>query len=112
MPIFIPISCLKINPEVICPQSGAGDRWGVPGQDRRWCHTGRRETAPPGTCTPVQGARPSRCGERKRFRGLNAKNAVTEGDACSFWLFGVKGAPLPARYLADLFFRHQRRIKF
>lgn len=40
MPIFIPVSCLKINPQVICPQSEVGDRWGVLGQRRRWCQAG------------------------------------------------------------------------
>lgn len=35
----------------------------------------------------------------------------TGGDACGFWLFGVKDALFP-HYQTDLSFRHQCRIKF
>jgi len=28
VPVFIHVSCLKINPQVICTKSELGDRWG------------------------------------------------------------------------------------
>lgn len=44
MAIFIPISCLKINPPVICTESEVGDRWGVLGR-RQAVVAGRQEAA-------------------------------------------------------------------
>lgn len=109
MPIFIPISCLKINPQVICTE--VGDRWRVLGQ-RQAMVAGREGQQEEHSSLAYlhAGMRHSRlqCGERKRFCGLYTKNTVTAGDACVFWLFGLKGASLSYSLLT----RSQCRMKF
>jgi len=114
MPIFIPVSCLKIKPGAICAESEVGGRWGV--LRPWWAMVGDRQegcregfAAHRVTCTQAQGTPGSDSGERKRFCGSYTKNTVTEGDVCIFWLLGVKDAPLPAHYRRDLFFWHQCR---